>query len=67
MILLAEMLGTRLVLAMRPVTPVLLPARLLNANRCAVTKVKREKFTRVYPTMAVLPDGSTITSKHLQI
>ena len=39
--------------------------RYLNANRCAVTKIKRSKFARLYPTMAVLPDGSSITSKVL--
>ena len=40
-----------------------LSVRYLNANRCVVTKVKRAKFARLHPTMAVLPDGSTITSK----
>ena len=39
--------------------------RYLNANRCAVTKIKRSKFARLYPTMAVMPDGSSITSKVL--
>ena len=38
-------------------------ARQLNSNRCAVTKIKRSRYTRQYPTSAVLPDGSTITSK----
>ena len=39
--------------------------RHLNANRCVVTKVKRARFARLHPTMAALPDGSTITSKVL--
>lgn len=38
--------------------------RYLNANRCVVTKVKRAKFARLHPTMAVLPDGSSITIKY---
>jgi len=38
--------------------------RYLNANRCVVTKIKRAKFSRMYPTTAVLPDGSTITIKY---
>eukprot|EP00092_Neocalanus_flemingeri_P008124 GFUD01008764.1.p1 GENE.GFUD01008764.1~~GFUD01008764.1.p1 ORF type:complete len:112 (+),score=27.27 GFUD01008764.1:58-393(+) len=38
--------------------------RYLNANRCVVTKVKRARFARLHPTMAVLPDGSTITIKY---
>lgn len=40
--------------------------RYLNANRCVVTKVKRTRFARLYPTMAVLPDGSTITIKYAE-
>ena len=36
-------------------------ARCLNANRCVVTKTKRATFARLYPTVGVLPDGSTIT------
>ena len=44
-----------------------MPVRQLNANRCAVTKVKRSRYTRQYPTLAVLPDGSTITSELTQI
>jgi len=42
----------------------LLPVRHLNANRCVVTKVKRTRFARLHPTLAVLPDGSTITIKY---
>ena len=38
--------------------------RQLNANRCVVTKIKRATFARQHPTMAVLPDGSTITVKY---
>jgi len=38
--------------------------RHLNANRCVVTKVKRARFARLHPTMAALPDGSTITIKY---
>jgi len=38
--------------------------RYLNANRCAVTKIKRSKFARLHPTMTVLPDGSSITIKY---
>jgi len=38
--------------------------RQLNANRCAVTKIKRSRYTRQYPTSAVQPDGSTITIKY---
>jgi len=39
-------------------------ARALNANRCVVTKTKRATFARLYPTVGVLPDGSTITVKY---
>jgi len=42
------------------------PVRHLNANRCVVTKVKRTKFARLHPTMAVMPDGSTITIKYAE-
>ena len=35
--------------------------RHLNANRAVVTKIKRTKFARLYPTTAVLPNGATIT------
>ena len=52
-------------IGLRPLSSVIVavPVRKLNANRCAVTKVKRSRYTRQYPTSAVLPDGSTITSK----
>ena len=53
-------------IGLRPLSSVIVavPARKLNANRCAVTKVKRSRYTRQYPTSAVLPDGSTITIKY---
>ena len=38
--------------------------RNLNANRSAVTKIKRNVFTRVYPVTLVNPDGSTIRIKY---
>ena len=50
---------SRLLSTIVPITSV----RHLNANRCVVTKVARSRFARLHPTMAVLPDGSTITSK----
>ena len=56
------MLGS-LCLSVRPLACSLVPVRHLNANRCAVTKIKRAKFSRVYPTTAVLPDGSTISGR----
>jgi hypothetical protein len=37
------------------------PVRHLNANRAVVTKIKRAKYARLYPTTAVLPNGATIT------
>jgi len=46
-----------------PSTCTTVPVRQLNANRCVVTKVKRAQYSRQFPTMAALPDGSTITSK----
>ena len=42
-------------------------ARSLNANRCVVTKTKRATFARLYPTVGVLPDGSTITGIMAQL
>jgi len=38
--------------------------RHLNANRSAVTRTKRELFTRRYPTLTVLPNGATVTVKY---
>ena len=38
--------------------------RNLNANRAIVTKIKRTTYCRKYPTLVVLPDGSTITVKY---
>lgn len=40
------------------------PARELNTNRAVVAKIKRAKFSRLYPVTTVLPDGSTITVKY---
>jgi len=40
------------------------PQRNLNANRAAVTRMKRPMYMRHYPTTTVLPDGSTITVKY---
>jgi len=57
------MLG-RLCLNLQPKMFTLAISRQLNANRCAVTKIKRAKATRMYPTTAVLPDGSTVTVKY---
>jgi hypothetical protein len=56
------MLSSTLCLARLPCA--LLTTRHLSANRCAVTKVKRTRYTRMYPTTAVLPDGSTVTIKY---
>ena len=50
---------SRLLSTIVPITSV----RHLNANRCVVTKVARSRFARLHPTMAVFPDGSTITGK----
>lgn len=38
--------------------------RNLNANRAAVTKIKRNVFTRVYPVTLVNSDGSTTRVKY---
>jgi len=38
--------------------------RQLNANRVAVTKVKRARYQYLYPTTLVQPDGSTIQVKY---
>jgi len=38
--------------------------RLLNANRAAITKVKRARYQYLYPTNLVQPDGSTIQVKY---
>jgi len=38
--------------------------RNLNANRAAVTRVKRATYMRQYPTTLVQPDGSTITVRY---
>ena len=38
--------------------------RNLNANRAVMTKIKRGTYCQKYPTMLVLPDGSTITTKY---
>lgn len=38
--------------------------RNLNANRAVVTKIRRNVFPRKYPTLTVLPDGATITTKY---
>lgn len=46
------------------VQPVLVAQRFINANRASVTKIKRAKYMRLYPTTAVLPDGSTISVKY---
>jgi len=46
------------------VQPVLVAHRFINANRAAVTKIKRARYTHLYPTTVVLPDGSTITVKY---
>jgi len=54
----------RVSLKMQPMLTNMTIARQLNANRCVVTKIKRANFTRMYPTTAVLPDGSTISVKY---
>jgi len=38
--------------------------RNLNANRAAITRVKRERYQRLYPITLVQPDGSTIQVKY---
>ena len=38
--------------------------RQLNANRAAVTKIKRNVFTRMYPVTLVNADGSTTRIKY---
>nr|ALS04954.1 mitochondrial 39S ribosomal protein L55 [Pseudodiaptomus poplesia] len=60
MLLLTRMVG----LCRLPATALQDSVRHLNANRAAITKIKRERFARVYPTTAVLPDGSTISVKY---
>ena len=35
-----------------------------NSNRAAVTRVHRHNFPLLYPTMVVLPDGSTINIRY---
>lgn len=41
-----------------------LQTRNFNANRCTITKIKRSKFLRHYPTTMVFQDGSTITFRY---
>lgn len=36
----------------------------LHANRCVVARPKRQKYLRQYPTLLVLPDGSSLTFRH---
>jgi large subunit ribosomal protein L55 len=36
----------------------------LHCNRAVITHVKRETFTKNYPTMLVLPDGATIEVRY---
>lgn len=38
--------------------------RNLNANRAVVTKTHRNVYLRTYPTLTVLPNGATITTKY---
>merc|ERR1711973_100187 len=38
--------------------------RHLNANRAVVTKTHRKLYMRTYPTLTVLPNGATITTKY---
>jgi len=38
--------------------------RYLNANRAAITRVKRDRYQRHYPLTLVQPDGSTIQVKY---
>lgn len=38
--------------------------RHLNNNIASVTKVHREVYTRLYPTIVVLPDGSSINIRY---
>jgi len=35
-----------------------------NSCRTSVTRINRKVYARVYPTMFVYPDGSTITIRH---
>lgn len=36
----------------------------LNANRCIVARPMRQKYLRQYPTLLLLPDGSSLTFRH---
>ncbi|KAI1280651.1 39S ribosomal protein L55, mitochondrial [Halotydeus destructor] len=38
--------------------------RYFNANRCAVSRIRRTKYLRHYPTVICFKDGSTITARH---
>ena len=38
--------------------------REFNANRAAVTRIRRKAFTQMYPVQLVNPDGSTIRIKY---
>ncbi|XP_059476731.1 large ribosomal subunit protein mL55 [Neocloeon triangulifer] len=49
--------------APRCILPVL-SRRFLNSNSGSITKVHRETFTRTYPTVLVLPDGSSIRIRY---
>lgn len=35
-----------------------------SANSCIVTRIKRSKYLRHYPTLVVFPDGSTFNLRH---
>ena len=45
-------------------TPLASSVRYFNANRCLVTKIRRSKYMRHYPTTIVFKDGSTILTRY---
>ena len=42
----------------------LVPVRHLNANRAAVAGLGRNVYLRTYPTVLVMPDGSTVNIRY---
>ncbi|KAJ9591647.1 hypothetical protein L9F63_001792, partial [Diploptera punctata] len=40
------------------------PSRCLNSNTASICKVRREIFALLYPTVVVLPDGSSINIRY---
>lgn len=35
-----------------------------NSNRASITKIRRNQYARMYPTLIVQPDGSTLRIRH---